>query len=460
MTLLYERAKKLADIIKKSKQVHIVTHIDADGISAGAIAQKTLERQGIDHSIECVKQLDETAIDKILDENYELVWFTDLGSSISTTTDKLNKIITDHHVCPNNSDLNFHLNPHLFGKDGSYEISGAGTTYLVSEAVNKQNVDLSSLAIVGACGDLQDKKSCKLQGLNREILVKGKKSDFLDYRLDIRYFGRETRPIAKLLQYSSDPLIPGLSGREDACISFLTNLDIRLKDKNYWRKWIDLENSERKTIISAIMQTLLTKGFGHKNAKRIIGEVYTLLKEEKGTELHDAKEYATLLNSTARYGKYEVGLQVCLGDRDKFLKKARNLLSGHRQNLVEGLQFAKEEQIQKRTYVQFFHAKNGIRDTIVGIVTNMLLSTEDVDNDKPLIGFAYNEKGDVKASARATQDLVDRGLNLSAIMKKAAKELGGFGGGHNIAAGATIKKGKEEEFIEIVEREIKNQLCL
>jgi single-stranded-DNA-specific exonuclease len=238
----------------------------------------------------------------------------------------------------------------------------------------------------------------------------------------------------------------------------LQELGIKLKDGDFWRRWIDLTKDERTLVISNIAQTLLTKGFGYKITKRIIGEVYILNKEEEGTEVHDAKEFATLLNSTARYDKYDVGLNVCLGDRDKYLKKAKNLLLGHRANLVEGLQFAREEGITKREYLQFFHAGNGIRDTIVGIVTNMLLNSEDVDSNLPLIGFAFKEDGEVKASARGTETLVEKGLNLSAAMKKAAASLNGIGGGHNIAAGATIPKGKEEEFLDILEKEIKSQL--
>jgi len=237
-------------------------------------------------------------------------------------------------------------------------------------------------------------------------------------------------------------------------------LNIRLKDEDYWRKWVDLNKEERQKIISSIAQMLLTKGFGHKIAGRLIGEIYILSKEKKGTELHDAKEFATLLNSTARYGQYEVGLEVCLGDRDKWLKKALNLLGGHRRNLVEGLQFAKEEKIQKRTFLQFFHAGDGIRDTIIGIVTNMMLNSEDIESNLPLVGFAYTENGDVKASARTTHALVDKGLDLSSALRNAAKELNGVGGGHNIAAGATIPKGKEEEFLDILEKEIKDQLGL
>ena len=453
-----KRAKEIGEIIKKTKQIHVVSHIDADGLTAGSIAYKTLERLNKDFSIEFVKQLDEEVIKNIKDKNYELVWFTDLGSSISTNYSDINMIITDHHESPENSNKSFHLNPHLFDLDGGYSISGAGTTYLVSKAIDKENMDLSALAIVGACGDIQDRKYGKLMGLNRNILTDGKKLEVVNSKIDIRYFGRETRPVYKLLQYANDPVIPGITGRESSCIAFLQDLGIKLKDGDNWRRWIDLTKDERGLIISSIAQTLLVKGFGYKITKKIIGEVYILENEVEGTEVHDAKEFATLLNSTARYDKYDIGLRVCLGDRDKYLQKAKNLLLGHRANLVEGLQFAREEGIVKREYLQYFHAGNGIRDTIVGIVTNMLINSEEVNSNIPLIGFALKDDGQVKASARGTEELVEKGLNLSTAMKKAASCLNGVGGGHNIAAGATIPKGKEEEFLDILEKEIKKQL--
>jgi single-stranded-DNA-specific exonuclease len=453
-----QRANEVANIIRKSTKIHIVTHIDADGITAGAIASETLRRLEKEYSIECVKQLDEVIINKLLTENHELVWFTDLGSGISNQYPEIQKIITDHHECPPDSDAPFHFNPHLFGRDGSYELSGAGATYLVSKALSTKNKDLSSLAIVGAIGDLQDRRFCELRGMNAEIVKDGKEAGVLETIKDIRFFGKETRPLSKLLQYASDPLIPGVSGREDTSVSFLQELQIPLKEGDTWRTWMHLSKEEKRTIISAIIQMLLSKGFGYQVASRVIGDSYVLPREKQGTELHEAKEFATLLNSTARYGQYEVGLQVCLGDRGKWLKEALNLLSGHRHNLVEGLQFAREEKIQKRTYLQYFHAGDGIRDTIIGIVTNMMLNTDNVDKELPLIGFAHTENGDVKVSARAVQSLVDRGLDLATALTRAAKELNGIGGGHNIAAGATIPKGKEEEFLQLVEREIQLQI--
>ena len=88
----------------------------------------------------------------------------------------------------------------------------------------------------------------------------------------------------------------------------------------------------------------------------------------------------------------------------------------------------------------------------------MLLNTEDVDRSLPLLGFAETDKGEIKVSARTTQVLVNKGINLSAAMKHAASQVNGVGGGHSIAAGATIPKGAEEEFIKYVEKEIEQQL--
>jgi RecJ-like exonuclease len=151
---------------------------------------------------------------------------------------------------------------------------------------------------------------------------------------------------------------------------------------------------------------------------------------------------------------------VCLGDRKVWLDRARNLLRGHRQNLVEGLQVAHDEQITQLNTIQYFHAHSGIRDTIIGIVTNMLLNTEEVDRSMPLLGFAETKEGDIKVSARTTQSLVNRGVNLSAAMKHAAQQVNGVGGGHNIAAGATIPKGTEDAFLGFMDTEIARQLAL
>ena len=48
-------------------------------------------------------------------------------------------------------------------------------------------------------------------------------------------------------------------------------------------------------------------------------------------------------------------------------------------------------------------------------------------------------------------------MDLSVALRNAAEQLNSVGGGHNIAAGATIPKGSEEEFLVLLEKEIKTQ---
>jgi len=64
-----------------------------------------------------------------------------------------------------------------------------------------------------------------------------------------------------------------------------------------------------------------------------------------------------------------------------------------------------------------------------------------------------------KVSARATKPLVAAGLDLAVALRTVASELGGDGGGHNIASGATIPKGKEEKFLARVDEIVGEQLA-
>jgi RecJ-like exonuclease len=54
--------------------------------------------------------------------------------------------------------------------------------------------------------------------------------------------------------------------------------------------------------------------------------------------------------------------------------------------------------------------------------------------------------------------LVEKGLDLGYAMNEAAKKLEGYGGGHKIAAGATINSSKKDDFLRIVDDIIISQL--
>ncbi len=470
---MWKRAEKIAERIKKENDFLIVTHIDADGITAGSIAAETLKNLGKDFEIRFLKQLDPLTV-RSLKEDGRLLWFTDLGSGSANIIG--DAIITDHHEpvlevpMEKRGDIlayadavgkatEYHLNPHLFGYNGSTDISGAGTAFMVAYSVSKENAYLSALAIVGAVGDMQALKTGRLEGLNREILDMGKKAGVLDWKMDISLYGRETRELNRMLQYASEPPFPGISGDEEAAIAFLLDIGIDLKDeRGEWRRWTDLADWERKRVINSLINLMLDSGYDARDVQGLISEVYLLTKEEPGTVLHDAKEFSTLLNSCGRYGFGDIGYRVCAGDRGEYLDRAMDLLQGHRKMLVEMLGFIKDGGIREYGSIQYFHGGDSIPEEITGTLAGMALSSGMARNDMPIFAFTTKDDGNIKVSGRATQAMVNKGLRLDEIMNRVSEELGGAGGGHDIAAGATIPAGKEEEFLTLADSMVRKQM--
>ncbi|MGV8175231.1 MAG: DHHA1 domain-containing protein [Methanothrix sp.] len=458
---LCKMCMKPAQEIRQRKRMLVVSHVDADGLTSAAITCSALERLGLDYSVLFFRQLDEAALDQIADHNADLVLFTDLGSGMiqPICERRIPAVVVDHHkpsACE--SQPLGHINPHLVGADGAVHLSGSGTSFLLArELADKDggNDDLASLAIVGAVGDLQDMANGQLTGINRHILEIGSKAGALSFSRDIKLFGRQTRPVYKMLEYAQDPYFPGLSGDEDACIAFLKETGIRLGGER-WRRWIDLSQEEKFTFVTALIKKGLRSGLSNVKLERLIGEVYVLPSEREGTELRDASEYSTLLNATARYGHANVGLSVCMGDRDKAFSEAQRLLSQHRQNLVNGLKLVAEKGITPLKSIQYFDAGDAILDTIVGIVAGM--SFQMADRSRPILAFARTAEGSLKVSARGTQDLVRSGLDLAEALSQSARVVGGVGGGHNVAAGATIPSGVRDEFLELVDLSVSRQL--
>jgi len=473
---LRQSAEKAATLLEKSQRVTVATHIDADGISAAAIAAAALKRMGVSADVRFIKKLDPEAIVTLKSLDTDVTWFTDLGSGSISKIEGMRAVVSDHHVPDSKfrgqqragqallTDFSTvqHVNPEIHGISGASDLSGAGSTFLVALSSNKENVDLSSLAVLGAVGDLQDQRTRRLEGLNRQILHSAVSLGFASVAEDIRYFGRETRPIHKLLEFSSDPFLPRISGSEEGAIGFLLELGIELKDGDSWRSWADLGGPERKKIISALREHLESSKRRPEVIERLVGEVYSFPKEKRGLPVRDAKEFATLLNACGRHGKGDVGLRICLGDRADAMSEGEALLRDHRSALSKALTWAKGSGVIRMKNIQFFDAGDEIEDTIVGIVAGMLLGSEGSDRTAPMVAFAesteFSETPKMKASARGTQELVRRGMDLSTAIRTAAEKVGGVGGGHNIAAGATIPADKRDEFLTDLDQIVGAQL--
>lgn len=461
--MIADASQAAAHRLEDAGFVRVVSHIDADGLCSAGIASRALDDAGIPHEVTFVKDLGTEQVGTLLDEDPECAWLVDLGSGAADNFLDHDWVICDHHEPKDGPDVGpkHHVNPHFWGIDGGYQISGAGLTWTVARHLaNDDTTDqMAAMAIVGAVGDLQNAGG-RLTGLNRSIVEHASFANTIDPLRDVTLYGRETRELVKFLQYADNPKIPGVSGSAVAAIQFLDDQDVKREGPNGKRAWVHLDRDEKARIASAAARRILANGGGHEAVRRLFGEVYQLPREPKGTQLHDAKEFATLLNSTARYDHPDVGLALVKGDRDDALEQAKDLMQGHKRALVQGIDHVLGEGIERHGRLQYFHGGDQIRDTIVGIVAGMILGRDAADPTRVIVGFANRGNGEVKVSTRAPDGLQGKNLNLSEAIKPAAEKVGGEGGGHAGAAGATIPKGSEVDFLSYLDDAVNRQLSV
>ncbi|MFH0970085.1 MAG: LAGLIDADG family homing endonuclease [Candidatus Diapherotrites archaeon] len=300
----FERIQSAAESIRKLEKAVVCTHHDCDGLTSGGIITKALQRENIPVHTITLKQLYSDDVERLKKMDASII-FTDFGSSYITLLQKeLSNpfFIIDHHQRGDGVNEG-HINPMEFGLNGGVELSSAGIAYFVAKEMSTRNKDLAALGIVGAVGDMQDSRGNGLVGLNRDVIKQGKEAGVLDVKTDLRLYGRISRPLIQYLTFSTSPVLPELTANPDNCARFLEGLGIDLKDNNgNWRAYEDLPMNEKKVLSTGLLMHLHEHNTPEWKMNEMIGDVYTLLHEEKKSPLRDAKEFSTVLNACVVHG--------------------------------------------------------------------------------------------------------------------------------------------------------------
>ncbi|MEK6985435.1 MAG: DHH family phosphoesterase [Candidatus Thermoplasmatota archaeon] len=433
------------------RTVTVVHHIDADGVTSGAIAAEALARAKVPCRMRPVKSLDAHHVAQLQDEGHAALWFCDLGSTAYMHFPATPKLVCDHHqlVRDGGEEAFPHVNPLLDGLDGG-EVSGAGCAFVVAHALDARSLDLLPLALVGATADRQDRP---LHGINLRYLEAAIAAGLVEASIDLSFFGPETRALTKFLSLANEPAIPGVAGDATGAERLLRDCGV---DVAASRSWSTLSETQQRAVRSALAERLLDAGLASE-LPRLWRTVIRIRREPHGPT-RELQEFGTLLNSTARYDRPDVGIAVARGDRGAMFEEALDLLDGHRKHLVGALDALAKRPIQELAGVQWVHLEDAVRDTVVGIVAGMALGGPlGLRQDLPLIAFAWTPDGRTKVSSRAPNGLKGR-IDLSVALREAAASVGGAGGGHPGAAGATIGRGEEARFLAALDPIVARQL--
>jgi single-stranded-DNA-specific exonuclease len=425
--------KKASEIIlsySEYSNIRVVSHYDADGISAAAIICKALYNAGFNFHATLMRNPFDKGLKRISEEENELVIFTDMGSGQIETIEKMKSqsIIIDHHQPIKNktNDNVLQINCNHFGINGNYEACGATLSFSVAYSINQENFNLASLAIVGATGDKQYIGGFK--GYNQKIINESIKQGIIREKTAIKL---SSETIFDSLFYSIDPYYSGISGDKTNIDSFLDNIGIDEKTKTD-----DLTDENFKKIHSYLMLKLIQKGCEKNILDTVIRPRY--YSENIGFEF---ERYADLLDACGKGGSRGIALSVALGDK-KIISDALKVEKEYKQKILNELIKLEKEGFKEKQSFRFFNSDDSsLGGVIGGIATNFIL-----DIKKPLLSLARKD-GEIHISCRGNQYLVSKGLDLGYAMKEASTKLGGYGGGHAIASGATIADEKEEEFL-------------
>lgn len=432
----HDALKKGARQILLNDYVRVLAHYDGDGTSAAIILASALERKGIRYHLGYIKSLDGESFRKRLEEEKSVFTvIVDAGSDQAQYVSDMEKVvILDHHFYTKSTVACLNINVRDYGVDGTREACGATVAYLMALAIDEANRDMLPYFLSGVIADKQDIGG--LEGLNRKIMEEygrdTKKTRMLNF---------EGQNLLDSITYSTDPFFVELTGYPEKVKEFLGKLGI---DPS--RKFVDITEDQKRTLASELAIRMLERGVGTEALKYLEADIVSF----DGIDF-TSKEISSIVDGNSKMGMNSLSVQFFLGDNSVREEVISNW-KVFKTKLIDYIYRSLKDLYEESNVKYFYAPESEMAGSISGIMMLYLLNQE-----KPLIGFSVNSEN-TKVSSRGTRKMVAKGLNFSTIMKECAREVGGNGGGHDIAAGAVIPRGSEKQFVTLVNRYVGEQL--
>ncbi|MCK4647487.1 DHH family phosphoesterase [Candidatus Pacearchaeota archaeon] len=432
-----EIEKVAKKFIEKSneKEIYVVSHFDTDGITSATIIIQTLKKLDKKFSVKIIKRLEKKFIYELPKD--KLILFLDLasGSLPHIENSGLEDIfIIDHHEIIHEIPKKIHIiNSEL---TGNQKMSSSCLAYLFCKQIIPESKELEKLAVLGMIGDCMEESINKI---NNKILNDGeikRKRGLLIYP--------STRPLNRTLEYCSNPYIPGVTGNSEGVLELLREVGLN-SEKGKYKSLIELTEEEMSKLVTSIM----LRNPKSRNRK-IVGDIFLIKFFNK---LEDARELSAIINACSRLERSDIAIQFCM-EISRAKKEAESIHIKYKQVIISGLKFVSEtEKIEGSGFV-IINAKNNVKDTIVGTIASILSNSAIYEEGTIIITMAYYDDK-IKVSSRCVGKNT---RNLREILTKVIEKIGGEVGGHEFAAGCMIKQKKEQEFIELLQKNLEIEL--
>ena len=438
--VLWTRLRAAVSLLEPVDRVRILCHYDGDGATSAAILARALLRWGKSFRVSLTTVLDDGVVAQVREDSESALLIADMGSGQLDAIEGLGRhtVVLDHHKPHRDSNRVVHANPHLSGVDGAHGACGATVSWAFALAADPQNWDLAGVAMAGAIADRQHVPA--YDGMNGPLFEEAVRRGLLRKE---RGLAIPDRPLGEALSSSYLPYFAGLAGRPDEAAQALRKVGV--DPSSLWR---ELSPPKRQALVSHLATHLMKQGAIPEAVEMLVEDRYWI--EGFGRTAGDLSD---AVNACCRTGAEGLAVAVAMGDPDA-VKRAE----GHRRTYTETIlgyltRIEREGAFLGKHLGFFYIDEAAFAGNVAGIAIQYLWN-----GARPLLALSVTD-GSTRVSGRGTKALVGRGLDLAAALREAATSVGGTGGGHDVAAGATIPKGKEEKFVSLVDELVGLQLA-
>lgn len=428
-----ERGKRF---FLKYDYFRILAHYDGDGTSASIILTKLLIRNNKKFHLGFIKDLSVEGFSKrIMEEPNLPTIVVDAGSDQIgyVEGERAEILVLDHHFYNNEKKDELNINSRDYGVDGTRDACGSTMAFIFAVYINEENSDLLPFMISGSIADKQDLSG--FRGLNKALIDRYGKNIESKHVLNL-----DGENILDALVYSTEPFFKNISGSLEGTKKILEKLTI-----NPDLKPEDLSKDDTLKLGNYLGYLLSFQG-AHSEA------ISYLEKDELyfGNGF-SATSLSKIIDANSKNGDNNIPVEFFMGNnslRSEMIGNKRK----YETKLIDYITRAYKS-ISKEKNLQFFYAPGS---EMAGAISGQLMLYL-LDQDKPVIGFNVGDDNTL-ISSRGNRRMVENGLNLSLVMKECTMKVGGSGGGHDIAAGGSIPRGMERQFLEFADELIGIQL--
>ncbi|HDJ27311.1 MAG TPA: DHH family phosphoesterase [Aciduliprofundum sp.] len=400
--------------LEASSRVRIISHSDGDGVFAAATAVSLAHELGVNYHVTLLKHPDREAIASLLEEGYDLYLIMDLGSA-SEAADRKDVVILDHHQSPGEVREATLVNPTLYGADGGSEVCASSLAFLMALLLDR--ADLAPNFVAGCMAD----KQVPFRGINEKIyrLVEGS----FRTRTWLNLVDLEV-PVA--LTHSTEPYVRELA-KGGKVEQLLSRLGIGSE-----QRVSELHESKAKELASTLVPMLAIQGASVEGMESVTATEF----------VHDDVHVNTVSKMVHLVARQDMGGEALAAVlegrvverlRDEYLEAEKILIS-----------HIEASEVSDRGSFYLVETREGApAGRVAEVYLHYILEAR-----KPVV--ASSREGDrMKFSLRAAEG---HNVNLGLSAREAASEAGGQGGGHPLAAGASVPLDRAEDFLRALAR--------